>query len=158
MKFYSSNQTMNSDVFIQQLIKLNNSIKENRPELANHVFQRENVRTHSSLVTQQQLLEFSWDLLPHPPYSPDLVPSDYHLFRSLQNPLNGEKFNNNVDVNLHLEQFFTRKEKKFYERRIMMLHERCRRSLMTMDNILLRKYIFSYVKSIFAFFQKYANI
>jgi len=27
----------------------------------------------------------------HPTYSPDIAPSDYHLFRSLQNSLNGVK-------------------------------------------------------------------
>ncbi|XP_012058965.1 PREDICTED: leukotriene A-4 hydrolase [Atta cephalotes] len=31
-----------------------------------------------------------WDVLPHPPYSPVLAPSDFHLFRSLQNSLNGK--------------------------------------------------------------------
>lgn len=31
------------------------------------------------------------ELLLHPPYS-DIAPSDYHLFRSLQNSLNGKNF------------------------------------------------------------------
>lgn len=26
---------------------------------------------------------FQWDLLPHSPYSPDIVPSDYHLLQSM---------------------------------------------------------------------------
>ena len=71
---------------------MNNPIKENRSELANRtqiVFQHDNTRQHSSLVTRQKLLEFGWDLLPHPPYSPDLAPSYYHLFRFLQNFLDG---------------------------------------------------------------------
>ncbi|KOC67012.1 Histone-lysine N-methyltransferase SETMAR [Habropoda laboriosa] len=41
------------------------------------------VKPHTSLVTRQKLLELGWDVLLHPPYSPDLAPSDFHLFRSI---------------------------------------------------------------------------
>lgn len=37
-------------------------------------------------------MEFSWFVLPHQPYSPDLVPNNYCLFLSLQNPLMGNIF------------------------------------------------------------------
>ncbi|GBP41843.1 Histone-lysine N-methyltransferase SETMAR [Eumeta japonica] len=40
---------------------------------------------HASSATQQTLREFGWEVLMHPPYSPDLAPSDFHLLRSLQN-------------------------------------------------------------------------
>ncbi|CAK9825768.1 Mariner Mos1 transposase [Anthophora retusa] len=63
----------------------------------------------------------------HPPYSPDLAPSDYHLFRSLQNSLNGKNFTNDDDVKWHLLQFFANKHEKFYERGIMKLPERWRK-------------------------------
>jgi len=33
-----------------------------------------------------------WDVYLHPPYSPDIVPLDFHLFRSLQNSLIGKNF------------------------------------------------------------------
>jgi hypothetical protein len=36
--------------------------------------------------------------IPHPPYSPDLAPSDYHLFHSLANNLSDVSFNNNTEV------------------------------------------------------------
>ena len=49
------------------------------------IFHQDNVRPHTYLVTRKKLLELSWEVMPHPPYSPDLVTSDYHLFRSLQN-------------------------------------------------------------------------
>ena len=84
------------------------------------VFQHNNTRLHSSLVTRQNLLEFGSDLLPHPPYGPDLAPSDYHLCRSLKNYLDGKKFNNDV----YSLQFFTSKEQKFHELGIMILPER----------------------------------
>ena len=121
------NRTINSVVYIEQLTKLNNAVEEKRPELINRkgvVFHHDNARPHTSLVTRQKLLELGWDVLPHPPYSPDLAPSDYFLFRSLQNSLNGKNFNNDDDVKSYLIQFFANKNQKFYERGIMMLPER----------------------------------
>ncbi|EFN73996.1 Histone-lysine N-methyltransferase SETMAR, partial [Camponotus floridanus] len=100
-------------------------IHKKRPELVNRkdvVFHHNNARPHTSLQTWQKLLELSWDILPHPPYSPDLVPSNYHLFRSLQNSLNRRRFSE--EDKRHLKQFFDEKDKKFYERGIMKLPER----------------------------------
>ena len=59
----------------------------------------------------------------HPPYRPDLAPSDYYLFRSFQNFLNGKTFSDNEAVKSHLVQFFADKDQKFYERGIMKLPE-----------------------------------
>ncbi|GFX23487.1 histone-lysine N-methyltransferase SETMAR [Trichonephila clavipes] len=87
------NRTISSDVYIEQLTKLNNAVEEKRPESTNRkgvVFHHDNARPHTSLVTRQKLLELGWDVLPHPPYSPDLAPSDYCLFRSLQNSSNDD--------------------------------------------------------------------
>jgi len=120
------NQTINSNVYVQQLAKLSVAVQEKRPELANRkgvVFQHDNAKPHTSLVTRQKLLELGWDVLSHPPYSPDLAPSDYHLFRSMQN-LNGKIFNDADDVKSHLIQFFAGKNQKFYEHGIMTLPER----------------------------------
>lgn len=121
------NETINSDVYIQHLSNLNNEIQKMRPGLANRkgvVFHHDNATPHTSLATRQKLLELGWDVLPHPPYSPDIAPSDYHLFRSLHNFLDGKKFKNDEDVKSHLIQFFNDKKQKFYEDGIMMLPER----------------------------------
>jgi len=119
-------------VYCHQLDKLNDSLKQKRPELINRkgvVFHQDNARPHTSLVTRQKLLQLGWDILPHPPYSPDLAPSDYYLFRSLQNFLDGKTFTSNEEVKNHLDQFFASKEQKFYERGIMLLPERWQKVL-----------------------------
>ncbi|GFS72400.1 histone-lysine N-methyltransferase SETMAR [Trichonephila clavipes] len=82
------NTTINSEVYCHQLDKLNDALQQKRSELINRkgvVFHQDNARPHTSLVTRQKLLQLEWDTMPHPPYSPDLAPSDYYLFRSLQN-------------------------------------------------------------------------
>lgn len=121
------NETINSDVYCRQLSNLAEKIKEKEPALANRkgiVFHHDNARPHTSLVTRQKLTELNWEVLPHPPYSPDLAPSDYHLFRSLQNSLNGKNFDSDEAVENHLSRFFAGKDQKFFERGIMQLPER----------------------------------
>ena len=59
--------------------------------------------------------------MPHSSYSPDLAPSDYHLFRSLQNHLNAKAFDSNEVFKNDLIQFFVSKNQTFYDNGIMKL-------------------------------------
>ena len=88
------------------------------------IFHQDTARLHVSLMTRQKLLQLGWEVLIHPPYSPDIAPSDFHLFRSLQNSLNGKSFNSLEDCRRHLDQFFAQKDKKFWEDGIMKLPEK----------------------------------
>lgn len=121
------NETINTIKYCSQLDSLKAAIDEKRPELANRhgvIFHQDNARPHVSLTTQQKLVKLGWDVLPHPPYSPDLAPSDFHLFRSLQNYLNGKTFTSLEECKMHLEQFFVQKPKKFWEDGIFNLPAR----------------------------------
>jgi len=89
------NQTINSEKYCSQLDCLKAAIDEKRPKLSNRhgvVFHQDNARPHISLTTRQKLLQFGWDVLPHPPFSSDIASSDFYLFRSLQNSLIGKNF------------------------------------------------------------------
>ena len=124
------NQTIDTTVYCRQFDSLQQSIMQKRSELINRkgvVFHHDNARPHTSFLTRQKLLELGWDVLPHPAYSPDLAPSDFHLFRSLQNSLREISFTSDEAVHQHLVQFFAGKDKSFYERGIMKLPERWRK-------------------------------
>lgn len=81
----------------------------------NIILHHDNARPHAALGTRQKIAELGWEILPHPPYSPDLAPSDYHLFLSLQNFLRGKKLKNEEDIKQALVQFFASKDKTFFE-------------------------------------------
>jgi len=51
----------------------------------------------------------------------DLAPSDFHLFRSLQNFLNGKTFASEDFIQTAPDKFLAEKDGKFYERSIMKL-------------------------------------
>ncbi|KAG5313010.1 MOS1T transposase, partial [Pseudoatta argentina] len=42
----------------------------------------DNARPHVAKPVKTYLETLKWDVLPHPPYSPDIAPSDFHLFKS----------------------------------------------------------------------------
>ena len=54
--------------------------------------------THRALATQKKLAYLGFQRLDHPPYSPDLAPSDYHLFPGLKRQLKGRHFSSNTGV------------------------------------------------------------
>ncbi|GFX12224.1 histone-lysine N-methyltransferase SETMAR [Trichonephila clavipes] len=126
------NTTINSEVYCHHLDKLNDALQQKRSELINRkgvVFHQDNARPHTSLVTRQKLLQLEWVTMLHPPYSPDLAPSDYYLFSSLQIFFGGKTVTSNEEVKNHLDQFLASKDQKFYERGIMLLPERWQKML-----------------------------
>ena len=77
---------INSSKYCWKLDQLKAALEEKHPESVNRkriIFQQDNARLHVSLMTWQKLLQLGWEVLIHPPYSPDIAPSDFHLFRSL---------------------------------------------------------------------------
>ena len=116
-----------SNKYCSQLYQLKAALDGKHPELVNRkclLFHQDNARPHVYLMTRQKQLQLGWEVLIHPLYSPDIAPSDFHLYRSLQNSLNGKNFNSLGDCKRHLEQFFAQKDKKFWEDGIMKLPEK----------------------------------
>ena len=50
------------------------------------------------LTGHLQLAYLGFQCLDHPPYSPDLAPSDYHLFPGLKKQLKGHHFSSEAEV------------------------------------------------------------
>ena len=54
-------------------------------------------------MCQRKNIEFCLGSVTHPTYSPDLVPSDYHLFRLLSNYMRGVMFENEDGLKSYLQ-------------------------------------------------------
>ena len=85
-----------------QLNHLNDNLMHKRPSVASNrrkvILFDDNARPHVAIAVKQMLMELEWEVLLHPAYSPDLTPSDYHLFRSMQHALEDTHFNNYAEV------------------------------------------------------------
>jgi histone-lysine N-methyltransferase SETMAR len=86
--------TINSEAYVKTLKKLHSRLRRVRPyrRMEDVLLLHENARPHVSLRTTQAITKLWWTELPHPPYSPDLAPSDNHLFGKLKDNIRGTKF------------------------------------------------------------------
>lgn len=69
-------KTINSELYCEQLMRLNQEVKRKRPELINRrdmVFHHDKGGPHTFIATQQKLRQFGWEVVMHPPYSSDLT-------------------------------------------------------------------------------------
>ena len=101
-EFLKLGETVNTVRYRQQLINLNHALIEKRPDWATRhgklILQQDNASSHTAKDVRDTISALGWELLPHPPYSPDLAPSDYHLFSSMSQALSQQHFNNYEDV------------------------------------------------------------
>jgi hypothetical protein len=51
-----------------------------------------NARSHTAARTNALIKLFNWELFDHPSYSPNLDPSDYHLFTKMKVWLGTQRF------------------------------------------------------------------
>jgi histone-lysine N-methyltransferase SETMAR len=57
-----------------------------------------NVHPHTAAHTMDKVRALKFEVLKHPPYSPDLAPSDFHLFGPMKEHLQGQKFADDNEV------------------------------------------------------------
>jgi len=62
------------------------------------VLHHDNARPHIAVVTIEMFWKLKFRHFPHPTYSPDLTPSDYHIFGPLINALHRYQFANDEEV------------------------------------------------------------
>ena len=93
-------QTINAEYYSSLLVQLKGILKEKRRgKFAKGVlFLHDNVPAHRALATQKKLAYLGFQCLDHPPSSPDLAPSDYHLFPGLKRQLKGRHFSSDAEV------------------------------------------------------------
>ena len=95
--YLQKGKTINSEYYCNLLDQLNVQIREKRPGLQRKkiIFHQDNAPAHKSVLTMAKINELKYDLLDHPPYSPDLAPSDFYVFPNLKKILAGKRFTSN---------------------------------------------------------------
>ncbi|GFV95855.1 mariner Mos1 transposase [Trichonephila clavipes] len=109
-------------------MRLSRTLKDKWPQYNERhdkvILQHDNARPHVTKVVKTYLETLKWEVLPHPPYFPDLAPSDYHLFRSMAHGLADQHFWSYEEVKNWNDSWITSKDDQFFQRGIRTLPER----------------------------------
>ncbi|GFR74843.1 histone-lysine N-methyltransferase SETMAR [Elysia marginata] len=96
-KSLEQGNTVNFTKYVNTVEKLKARLRRVRGEKVS-IIHHDNARPHTSLETRTALDRLGLRTLPHPPYSPDLAPSDFFLFPKLKNYLKGNHYETDEDV------------------------------------------------------------
>ena len=81
--------------------KVRKALCRKQPELLERgaILLQDNVTPHRHRDVQNLEQRCGWEVLAHPPYSPDLAPCDYWLFSHVKEHLRGKGFDSEDDIN-----------------------------------------------------------
>jgi histone-lysine N-methyltransferase SETMAR len=96
--------TITGEYYRNLLRKLWGEIKKKRCRMLGKDVRllHENALAHAMMTLATSL---GYEILPHPPYSPDLALRDFFLFPQLKKPLHGKRFQDDDDVISVVEDF-----------------------------------------------------
>ena len=81
-------------------------------------------RLHTAAHTVDTLRALKFEVLKHPPYIPDLAPSDFHLFGPMKEHLRGRKFADDKEIMEAVQSWLKATTKRFFLEDICKLVDR----------------------------------
>ena len=88
-ELFKPGQTVTTELYWQQFTKVNKKIEEKRSYTGKgkHSVKllHDNTRLYVGKSVKDTLKALGWEIVSHPAYSPDIAPTDFHLFRKMQN-------------------------------------------------------------------------
>jgi len=96
----TSGRTVTADYYISVLTTMLQHFKKKWPKrkISEILLHHDNARPHVAHSVVEFLDKYGIQIVPHPPYSPDLAPCDFWLFPEIKFPLRGRKFKSNNEV------------------------------------------------------------
>ena len=125
--FMKLGETVNAGVDSAQLERDHSALLQKQPSVITRrgvILQHDDARPHIARTARDTIIRMDWEVLPHPPYSSDLRPSDYHLFLNLQNRINGKIFASEDLLKNTIASFFEQQDKHFFKKCIYDLPDR----------------------------------
>ena len=118
IEYLNPGETVTASRYVTALNNLRKAIRQKRRgKLARGVlFHHDNAPAHRSRQCVSALSDHGFEILPHPPYSPDLSPCDFHLFPQIKRQLKGRRFKDVNELKQAFENAIDEKTADFFER------------------------------------------
>jgi histone-lysine N-methyltransferase SETMAR len=120
--FLHQGSTISAGVYCDTFKKPRHAIQNKQRGMLSQgvVMLHDNARTHTAATKQDPIAAVGWEQFDHPPpYSPDLAPSDFHVFLHLKTFLGNQRFHDEVKEVVNT--WFASQAASFYEARIQKL-------------------------------------
>ena len=137
--FLNPGETITSEMYAQQIIEMYWKLQHLQPASVNRKgpILHDDAWLHVTHSTLQKLNELGYKVLPHPPYSPDLSPTNYHFFKHLNNFL--QEKHNQWDAENAFQEFIQSQNIDFYSIGINKHFSLAKNVLILMVPILINK-------------------
>ena len=119
-------KTITGEYYAALLDRFDAELNKKRPGLARKkvLFHQDNAPAHKCAVAMAKLHQLGYELVDHPPYSPDLAASDFFLFPNLKNWLGGRRFVSNDEVMTETSHYFSELQQNYFSEGIKKLETR----------------------------------
>lgn len=126
LDFLPRGHTLTGEYYANLMQRLREAIKsKRRGKLSRGVLLlHDNAPVHKSRVAASAIRQCGFEELNHPPYSPDLAPSDFYLFGILKKRFRGQRFDSDEEVKEAVETFFENCDNEFFAKGIHGLRDR----------------------------------
>lgn len=125
--FLKPGETITAVTYCHEIDEMHRKLTSLCPALVNRkgpILQHDNARPHVAQETLKKLNELGYETLPHPPYSPDLAPTDYHIFKHLEHFLREQLLNDREHAENAFREFVESRTSDFYDKGIKKLISR----------------------------------
>lgn len=130
-KWVQEGATVTAAYYCQALTELKETVKrERRGKWTRGVLlQHDNARPHTAVQTSATIRQLGFELIPHPPYSPDLAPSDYWLFSEMVKQVRGKRYEELCGMAGVLARWSLEVDQEWFAKGIRILPERWERCI-----------------------------
>ena len=125
MEILPQGQPLNSEIYCTLLDKLSDALlSKRRRSCSDRFFLQDNARPHTAQASMNKLRQLGFQILPHPPYSPDISPSDFYLFHPMKDSIRTKEYTCQEEIVNDLNQWFAAKPNSFFSKAFQILPER----------------------------------
>lgn len=124
--FLTRGQMINGAYYSNLMSQLREAIKTKRRGMLTRgvLLLHDNAPIHKSVIAQTEIKRCGYVELNHPPYSPDIAPSDFFLFPALKKHLRGQRFEDDETLITAVNDFFQSQTSNFYRTGIYGLKDK----------------------------------